>query len=718
MSDAHPRHRFGGNALILALVVILFSGLAYGSTWATVHTEEEVGGSEEFGIPPTHITFDADVGLRDMEVRISASLEGPFEMDESMTDTETHEENAARSEGNVSQTFEDMDSAGATAEWLIIGGIALSIATMVIVFLSLAGIAPIRPALLTAGIGAVLLFAAPIVWYLMLPSDGAFTNPFIQNLSGFWVEDQIEIAFSPTPSYGLGLAFFSGIAGLAMATMVVKMERSEAVEEKPGWMMSREGDVLPEPTIAHFISREGGNVNFDFSALPLQPSRLAMPVFQVMLLALILLLQGGAWANYTYEDENAEIAFLTEEVELKVDGETFKFDYGTGFIGEGTGEMGEVISSTNTMLNVASVLLILGLLWRFGVATGLSQRLPALCRHHRILDTVLMTGGTAIAFGGMLYFMIQAPSQSEIFEVFGGGAEIEGGNSLLVWAVLLMSAPVALMTYTLGEHGAPARRFLRSFDIPLPGAEGDEAVASKEEGVGMTFVNPFAGRPLVNPFKDPRVTSLPWLMILGVTFTLIIASAGGFMVYKLIVPDPVPPVSRDSYYQNSSRYFGDGDDSETVFVQDGQTQTVTYTAMEYDLSSNYSMLRLVVVLDYDEMDIDQTCDDLEATFSLLPAGLDTANSTLSGTVSDCSQIELSAYIERGMEGVALDGTQANLSVDERNALLEYYNDHILGIGEWAVDITVNNQGLSPFEDGENVDVYWYIEQVSLTLEPV
>ena len=726
MSDAHPRHRFGGYALILALVAILFSGLAYGSTWATVHTEETIENENGFGIVwTTEITFDADVGLREMEIEVKA-VNDDLEMDERMTDTETHEENAARSEGNVSKTFEDMDSAGATAEWLIIGGIALSIATMVIVFLSLAGIAPIRPALLTAGIGAVMLFAAPIVWYLMLPSDGAFTNPFIQNLSGFWVEDQIEIAFSPTPSYGLGLAFFSGIAGLAMAAMVVKMERSETVEQKPGWMMPREGDVLPEPTIAHFISREGENVNFDFSALPLQPKRLAMPVFQVMLLALILLLQGGAWANYTFEDGNAEIAFLTEEVEVKADGEPFKFDYGAGFLGEGVGEMGEVISSASTALSIASALLILGLLWRFGVATGLSQRLPALCRHHRILDTILMTGGTAIAFGAMLYFMIQVPSQSEIFE-FAGDSDIEGGNSFLVWAVLLMSAPVALMTYTLGEHGAPARRFLRSFDIPLPGAEGDEAVASKEEGAGMTFVNPFAGRTLVNPFagrtlvnpfKDPRVTSLPWLMILGVTFTLIIASAGGFMVYKLVVPDPVPLVSRDPYYQNSSRYFGNGSDSETVFVQDGQTQTVTYTAMEYDLSSNYSMLRLVVVLDYDETDPDLTCDDLEATFSLVPAGLDTANSTLSGTVSDCSQIELSAYIERGMEGVALDGTQANLSVDERNSLLEYYNDHILGIGEWAVDITVNDQGPSPFEDGESVDVYWYIEQVSLTLEPV
>ena len=711
MSDVHPRHRFGGYALILALVAILFSGLAYGSTWATVHTEETVEGDPNFGISDTQIEFDADVRLRDMEVRISTSREEPFEMDESMKDTETHEENAARSEGNVSQTFEDMDSAGATAEWLIIGGVALSVATMVIVFLSLAGIAPIRPALLTAGTGAALLFAAPIVWFLMLPADGAFTNPFIQSMSAPFSEEQVEIAFGPSPTFGFFLAAFGGFASLVMAAMVVKMERSETVEQKPGWMLPREDDVLPEPTFAHFILREGGNVSFDFSALPLQPKRLAMPVLQVMLLALILLLQGGAWANYTIDDGDSpgEIAFLSEELEVKGEGETIKFDYGAGFLGEGVGEMGEVISSASTALSIASALLILGLLWRFGVATGFAQRLPALCRHHRILDSVLMVGGTTLAFGGMLYFMIQAPSQSEIFEFIGEGGDIDGGNSFLVWAVLLMSAPVALMTYTLGGHGAPARRFLRSFDIPLPGAEGDEAVASKEEGAGMTFVN---------PFKDPRVTSLPWLMILGVTFTLIIASAGGFMVYKLVVPDPVPPISRDSYYQNSSRYFGNGSDSETVFVEDGQTQTVTYTAMEYDLSSNYSMLRLVVVLDYAETDIDPTCDDLEATFSLVPAGLDTANSTLSGTVSDCSQIELSAYIERGMEGAALDGTQANLSVDERNSLLEYYNDHILGIGEWAVDITVNDQGLGLVENGESVDVYWYIEQVTLTLEPV
>ena len=709
MSDVHPRHRFGGYALILSLVAILVSGIAYGSTWATVHTEEDVGGSRILLIPPTTITFDADVALRDMEIAVNAA-NADLEMDESMTDTETHEENAARSKGNVSQTFEEMDSAGATAEWLIIGGIVLSIATLLIVFLSLAGIAPIRPALLTAGIGAGMLFAAPIAWFLMLPSDGAFTNPFIQFSAGFFGEEQIEVSFDPSPAFGFFLAVFGAIASLAMAAMVVKMERSESVEEKPGWMVPREGEVLPEPTIAHFISREGGNVSFDFSALPLKPSRLAMPVFQVMLLALILLLQGGAWANYTIEDENgsADISFLTEEVEASEGGETRKSDYGAGFIGEGIGEIGEVISSTSTALSIASTLLILGLLWRFGVATGFAQRLPALCRHHRILDTVLMTGGTAIAFGAMLYFMIQAPSQAELF-AFAEGSDIEGGNSLLVWAVLLTSAPIALMTYTLGEHGAPARRFLRSFDIPLPGSDSDDVGTSTEKGAGMTFVN---------PFKDPRVTSLPWLMILGVTFTLIIASAGGFMVYKLVVPDPVPPVQRDAYYQNSSSYFGNGSDFESVYVQDGQTETVTYTAMEYDLSSNYSMLRLVVVLDYTETDSDTTCDNLEATFSQVPAGLDSGNSTLSGTVSDCSQVELFAYIERGMEGKDLHGTQANFSADERDALLEYHNDHILGIGDWAVDITVNDQGISPFENGEDVDVSWYIEQVTLTLEPV
>ena len=713
MSEAHPRHRFGGIALILAMVTILLSGIAYGSTWATVHTEEEVGGSEEFGIQATNITFDADVGLRDMEVKINAVNEHPFvDLDETMTDTETHEENAARSEGNVSQTFEDMDSAGATAEWLIIGGIALSIATMVIVFLSLAGIAPIRPALLTAGIGAALLLAAPIVWYLMLPSDGAFTNPFIQQYGGFLeVEDQIEIAFSPTPSYGLVLAFIAGIASLAMAAMVVKMERSEAVDEKPGWMMPLESDVLPEPTIAHFISREGGNISFDFSALPLNPKRLAMPVFHIVLVTLILLLQGGAWASYTIGDEGGDeidVAFLTEEVEVQEFGETIKLDYGTGFLGEGIGEMGEVISSSNTALTIATTLLILGLLWRFGVATGFAQRLPALCRHHRILDTVLMTGGTAIAFGAMLYFMIQAPSQSEIFGFFPDNFDFEGGNSFLGWAVLITSLPIALMTYMLGEYGAPARRFLRSFDIPLPGVEGDEAMVSKEKGEGMTFVN---------PFNDPRITSLPWVMILGVTFALIVASAGGVVLYNIMTPEPAPPVDRDPYTVEYLTWMGNGSSQESDYVQDGQEKIFSLDIPAYEIQENTSLAYIRVTVDYDETDLDPTCDVLTVSLSGLTAGgLDAENSTTSGEVSDCSDVTLFLYIDRTMEGMSRGSNVENLSADELNSLWAHYNDHGWGAGTWEISVSINDMGL-PHENGEDVTVYWDVYHGKMRTEP-
>ena len=719
MSEAHPRHRFGGIALILAMVTILLSGIAYGSTWATVHTEEEVGGSEEFGFQATNITFDADVGLRDMEVKINAVLSTPFfEMDESMTDTETHEENAARSEGNVSQTFEDMDSAGATAEWLIIGGIALSIATMVIVFLSLAGIAPIRPALLTAGIGAALLFAAPLIWYLMLPSDGAFTNPFIQgfgSMSG--VEGQIEIDFSPTPSYGLVLAFIAGIASLAMAAMVVKMERSEAIDEKPGWMMSGEDDVLPEPTIAHFISREGGNISFDFSALPLEPKRLAMPVLQVLLLALILLLQGGTWAQYTIGGgevgSESDVAFLSEEVEVQEGGSTIKRDYGSAsaIFGDGIGEMGEVISSTSTALSIATTLLILGLLWRFGVAAGFAQRLPALCRHHRRLDTVLMMGGTTLAFGAMLYFMIQAPSKSEIFGPLGAlfEAKIDGGNSILAWAVLLMSAPIALMTFTLGEHGAPARRFLRSFDILLPGAESDEAETSKEKGAGMTFVN---------PFKDPRITSLPWVMILGVTFALIVASAGGVVLYNIMTPEPAPPVQRDPYDLDYNVWLGNGTTQETEYVPGGGTRVFSLNLPAYESSENSSFIGIVVRVEYSESDLGPGCDEMIVEFDGTSAeGFDTGNSTTSGESTTCSDVQLTLFIDRTQEGMDVGGEVTNLSTGELDSLWAYYNDHGWGAGTWEISVSINDMGLDPFENGEDVTVYWDVYHGKMLTEP-
>jgi hypothetical protein len=716
MSDAHPRHRFGGNALILAFAAVLLSGFAFNATWATVESDRHIEPSGPFSSGEVNITFEAAIQLREMEIDIYSAGPPGSEYEAELHDTETHEENADRGVGSMKSTFEDLDSAGLTAQWLLILGLIFGVLSIVLTFANLAGWLQPLPALVAGGVGFALLLGAPIVWYLMLPSDGVFINPFLQfEMTDIWSGETAEpLAFEPSPAYGLFLALGGGAMSLASAVCILLMYRAESTEEKPGWMLPREGDVLPAAPLSGFLIREGGEVRVDFSRLELSLQKLAMPIGLIVVMIILLLSQSMAWSTYEIQpegDSKRTMDLYLDEIVTTTGSDESRLDYDASTQIEAYDDMGAANNRASWMVSIAFWMLAVGLLWRFAVACGFAQRVPGLCRRNAAIDTGLLTGGLLLAFLAPLIYLLTMPDQAAIFPAEEYPVKtwsIRGGSNMIVWIQMLLLAPAMGVTFLLGAHGATSMAFLHSKGIPIPGLS-EASDSGSETGEGMTFVN---------PFKDPRVTSLPWLMILGVTFTLIIASAGGFMVYKLVVPDPVPPVSRDPYYQNSSRYFGNGSDSETVFVQDGQTQTVTYTAMEYDLSSNYSMLRLVVVLDYAETDIDPTCDDLEATFSLVPAGLDTANSTLSGTVSDCSQIELSAYIERGMEGVALDGTQANLSVDERNSLLEYYNDHILGIGEWAVDITVNDQGPSPFENGEDVDVYWYIEQVSLTLEPV
>ena len=703
MSQAAPRHRYGGFALILALVALLCSGIAYGSTWATVHTEHTFAEDPEWGLSETNVTLDAEVALRDMEVEIHAQREdsGWFgEVDETMIDTETHAENERRSEGNVSRTFEAMDDAGETAEWLIIIGGIIVLATFVLVFLALSNTVPLKPALLTGGLGGLLVMTAPIAWLLMLPQDGAFTNPFIETVVDPFDEGVLaEIGFEPVPAFGFYLMTLGGVAALGAFAMVVLAVRAPAVGERPGWMVAREDDVLPEVTLGNFIKREGTELSFDFGALTERPKRFILPAICAIFLVCAFMLSEGSWMSMDMEedDSSTRINFYAEEFAFENDGDEIRLDYGLGFFEEVFGEVGAAVETAALILKVGLTLFVVGLLWRFLVATGAAQRVPALCRHHPRIDTVLMTLGPLLAFAAALWFVVEAPGVNDL-AVIEEDADFEGGYSFSLWVLLLCGLPLSVTTFTSGAHGAPARAFLRRFDIPIGEGESDG-------GDG--------GITLVNPFTDPRVTALPWVTILGVTLALIVAGAGGVVLYDIVVPVEAEEMPRETYLLEYEWWYGNGSSQDSGYIADGGTETFALEVHEYDVNANSSVLMIGVEVDYDETDTDSTCDLLTVTLSGAPETFDAANSTTSGQVGDCSRVILYLYVVLGKEAQGLDETYTNMTASELDAFYAEYNGQH-GLGTWSIDVSIDDQGVSPFENGEDVTVEWYVAHLRMT----
>ena len=128
MVDLPARHRFGTYALIFALLAIAFSGLSKGAVWATVDDDSTTTIQDEvWGEVIVNVTIESDLQLREMDIEI-LSTDYIVEFDEEQEPTEiyrseTYDELAQSSEGNVSSTFEDIDAAGYTAEWMIWIGI-------------------------------------------------------------------------------------------------------------------------------------------------------------------------------------------------------------------------------------------------------------------------------------------------------------------------------------------------------------------------------------------------------------------------------------------------------------------------------------------------------------------------------------------------------------------------------------------------------------------
>jgi hypothetical protein len=344
-------------------------------------------------------------------------------------------------------------------------------------------------------------------------------------------------------------------------------------------------------------------------------------------------------------------------------------------------------------------MLILGLIWRFAVSLGGAQKIPALCQHHRIIDTLLMTGGSLLAFASLLYFMIYSPSTAELFSDLPNEI-IDGGTSFTILALMIVLVPNTFVVLTFGELGAPIRNFLRSFDIPIPGEEGDADFASSSgERSGITTL-------LQNRFDNPKISGLPWVTIGVVILVLFALGGGGYLVYNMTgSSDDSEGSQTKMLYDVSYDTFSVGGSFDSVNVGGGQVVTWSF---DQESISDAVLFAIFITFDYDESDPDPFCDQLDVGLSDAPLMYDDWNSTSGGSVDDCSEISLVLFVERGLEGSQLDGAQLMLNSDEVDSMEAYFNEHEGGIGTWEFSIYIEDVGAG-FENGE---------EVSMTIDPM
>ena len=710
MSDVHPRHRYGTYALILALLALAFSGFSKGAVWATVDDESTTTVQNEvFGELIVNVTIESDLHLREMDIEVSSTssfIEGGVLDESEISKTETYDELAQSSEGNVSSTFEDMDSAGAVAEWMIWIGIGTVLITAILCLCSLAQVMPSRPTLLAGGISSAVLFSTPIIWYTNLPSDGVYLHEYMVGvfLEGFAPE--MLSNFEPMPSTGVFLSILSGLCSVAMMWMIVLYNRAELTKEKPSWMIADESTILPNATLPGLFSSDGESLSLNFSALKSQPQKMVIPILQIVVIVVFSFVMSGTWASYTIDfDEiepgmgSDEVSFTEDEVTFVLDGEPIKFSYDSPFVEESWKEMGEAIGQSVSMGTIAIWMLILGLIWRFAVSIGGAQKIPALCQHHRIIDTLLMTGGSLLAFASLLYFMINSPSTAELFGELPNEI-IDGGTSFTILALMIVLVPNTFVVFTFGEFGAPVRNFLRSFDIPIPGEEGDtDSESSSRESSGIATL-------LENRFDDARISGLPWVTIGVVILVLFALGGGGYLVYNMIgSSDDSEGSQTKMLYDVSYDTFSVGSNFDSVNVGGGQVVTWSF---DQESIQDAVLFAIFITFDYDESDPDPFCDQLEVSISGAPLMYDDRNSTSGGSVDDCSEISLVLFVERGLEGSQLDGTQLMLNSDEVDSMEAYFNEHEGGIGAWEFSIYIEDVGAG-FENGE---------EVSMTIDPM
>ena len=703
MSDVHPRHRYGTYALILALLALVFAGFSKGAVWATFDDEStRTVQNEVFGEVIVNVTIESDLHLREMDTEIIGtdwSDDWGAISSTEISKTETYDELAQSSEGNVSSTFEDLDNAGVVAEWMIWIGIGTVLITAILCLCSLAKVMPSRPTLLAGGISSVVLFSTPIIWYTNLPSDGVYLHEYLAEafLPGFAPE--LLINFEPMPSTGVFLSILSGLCSVAMMWMIVLYNRAELTEEKPSWMIADDSTILPNATLSGLFSSDGDSISLNLSALKSHPQKLVIPILQIVVIVVFSFVMSGAWASYTIDlDGNSvDFSYTQEEIILGQGSESLKFSYDFGE--DSDQEMGEVIDQSVSIGTVAIWMLLLGLIWRLAVSIGGAQKIPTLCQHHRIIDTLLMTGGSLLAFASLLYFMINSPSSSELFSDMSDEM-LDGGTSFPILALMIVLVPNTFVVFTFGEFGAPVRNFLRSFDIPIPGEEGDaDSASSSGESSGFATL-------LQNRFGDTKISGLPWVTIGVVILVIFALGGGGYLVYNMVgSSDDSEGSQTKMLYDVSYDTFSVGANFDSVNVAGGQVVTWSF---DQESISDAVLFAIFIAFDYDESDPDPFCDQLDVSLSGAPIMYDNQNSTSGGSVDDCSEISVVLLVERGLEGSQLDGAQLMLNSDEVDSMEAYFNEHEGGVGTWEFSIYIEDVGAG-FENGE---------EVSMTIDPM
>lgn len=706
MVDLPARHRFGTYALIFALLAIAFSGLSKGAVWTTSEVELSTIIQDDFGDDVIiDVTIEDDLYLHEMETEIEGTVtfidfSGTEEEQLRLSETKTYDELAQNSSRLGSSTFEDMDTAGTAAELMIWIGIATAVITAILCLCSLAQIAPTRLTMISGGFSSVLLFLTPIVWFILLPSDGTYSN--INVLGGssmFFQEDpKLPIDISPIPSIGVFLSILGSLSAASMMVMISLYNNSEWTKDMPSWMIADDSIILPDSDLSGLISREGDSISFNFSILKSKPKIFLMPFIQIFLIILFSSALSGTWASYTIGfDEiqpglgDEDISFTAEEVNMG----SIKISYGTGF-DKSWDEMGEVIDLSVTIGTIAIWMLILSLLWRLAVSTGGAQKIPALCQYHRIIDTFLITGGSLLAFFSLLYFTIKSPSSAELFSDIPNEI-IDGGSSFLILSLMFLLVPFSIAVFTFGEHGAPIRTFLRSFDIPIPGEyEDDPTFSSRPENFeGVATL-------LHDKFNYHRISGLPLATIGVITLVLLSLTGGGILAYKIIESsDKSENLQTNILYDLSYSTSISGSFSDSVDVSDGQL--VYWSFNQGPPPNGSSLFAISITFDYDETDADAFCDRLDVSLSDPSVMFDSQNSTSQGEVDDCSQINLELFIERGLECLDLDGLAITIDSDQVDWIGSYCNEHEGGVGNWEFSISVDDIG-GPLENGEEVTI--------------
>lgn len=343
MKDMEPRHKFGTLALILSVSTLLFALFSTGATWATVDTNatNNVQDDDFLGDFTAEVDLKAELKLREMnsEVSVAIIFDG-FEAGEGeiFGGTETYENIADSSGGDMKSTFEDMDTAGTVAQWMLWLGIISMLLTAILCFCSMAQITNSRFTTYTGTVGTILLFFAPIMWFILLPSNGTYTDPDLVAEFFFFIDvSAFATNFEPSPSTGVFLSLLAGINSIGMIFMVYKHNTSPIANSKPNWIIrffnffTNDEEQVAEPI--NFSEKK------DQAALLVKKSVNAYKnsrMMQAVSILIILIIISIPLYSMLFE-EPEEVNAYQRELEYIVDGESGEITWveGTKVINDG-----------------------------------------------------------------------------------------------------------------------------------------------------------------------------------------------------------------------------------------------------------------------------------------------------------------------------------------------------------------------------------------------